>query len=67
MAALSTEHDYRVCDDDDCPRFPCRVYKEGWADGHAAGSASGYASGYSDGYSEGEADGYTAGVASADG
>jgi len=49
------EHDYRRCQDDDCPRFICQVYKEGYQDGHAAGSASGYAAGYEAGYADGAA------------
>lgn len=53
-------HDYRECfyhsqgdrhrAAEDCPRFPCRLYREGhehgYADGHQAGYAEGYAAGY---------------------
>ncbi len=28
------------CDDRDCPRFPCVMFKRGFADGHGAGSAA---------------------------
>jgi hypothetical protein len=35
-AATGNAHEYTACDDDDCPRFLCRVYKEGLADGIAA-------------------------------
>lgn len=58
-------HDYQTCDDDDCPRFPCRVYKEGFANGRAVGYAEGYGAGYVGGYSEGYQEGFTAGVSSA--
>jgi flagellar biosynthesis/type III secretory pathway protein FliH len=51
------EHRYQTCDDEYCDRFPCRVYKEGYAAGHGAGSAAGYAAGRADGYSEGYSDG----------
>ena len=57
------EHDYRRCQDDDCPRFICQVYKEGYQDGHAAGSASGYAAGYEAGYASGREAGYRQGYA----
>jgi flagellar biosynthesis/type III secretory pathway protein FliH len=55
-----TAHRYQACQDEDCERFPCRVYREGYAAGHAIG----YAAGHADGYAEGHADGYTAGAAS---
>jgi hypothetical protein len=66
------DHPYNACPDDDCPRFPCRVYKEGmtngyayagicapsgYPDGYAAGYGAGFAAGYSAGYSAGAADG----------
>ncbi len=51
------DHDYTRCDDTDCPRFPCRVYREGWRDGwdrgHAEGEAEGYARGYATGFPDG--------------
>jgi hypothetical protein len=40
---------YSDCPDADCPRFPCRVWREGYAAGYAAGAADGYAQGVSDG------------------
>ena len=47
------EHRYQLCRDDDCDRFPCRVYKEGWRDGwpygYEAGNAAGYAAGFNAG------------------
>jgi hypothetical protein len=54
LPALKAEHDYQVCADPDCPRFACRVYKDGYAAGHADGSAAGYGEGYAEGYATGE-------------
>jgi hypothetical protein len=54
---MRDEHDYRTCEDRDCERFPCRVYKEGHADGFDDGHAAGYATGYAEGYGEGFAAG----------
>jgi len=69
-APSSGNHHYRECfhasQEDrhhaaqDCPRFPCRVYREGFADGHGAGYAAGEAAGYAQGYNAG----YAAGAAS---
>jgi hypothetical protein len=53
MAVTDTEHDYSTCRDEDCPRFPCRVYKEGAEAGYDAGFAAGYGEGYADGFAEG--------------
>jgi flagellar biosynthesis/type III secretory pathway protein FliH len=52
-----TQHEYALCQDEDCPRFPCRVYKEGWQAGYVTGRAVGYAEGYEAGYADGYADG----------
>jgi flagellar biosynthesis/type III secretory pathway protein FliH len=50
-----------------CPRFPCRVYREGHehgqADGYAKGHAAGYAEGYAKGHTGGYAKGYPDGIA----
>lgn len=58
-------HDYETCRDQDCERFPCRVYREGLDrgrdEGHAAGYADGYGEGLSDGYEKGYGDGAAAG------
>jgi hypothetical protein len=54
-------HEYASCDDDDCQRFPCRVYKEGREAGRVEGFALGYAAGYPKGYNDGYAAGYAAG------
>lgn len=69
MAGASREeHDYRRCNDGGCPRFPCRVWKEAYAEGRRfgfdEGYEEGYAKGYADGYDAGYAAGYTAGAAS---
>jgi hypothetical protein len=46
-------HRYQSCKDEHCERFPCRVYREGFADGHAAGYSTGYADGYAQGFPDG--------------
>jgi hypothetical protein len=56
LPALKAEHDYQTCRDPDCPRYPCKVYKEGFDAGQAAGYASGYGDGFADGYSAGSSD-----------
>jgi hypothetical protein len=33
------EHRYQTCRDEDCQRFACRVYREGFDDGFATGQA----------------------------
>jgi essential protein Yae1 len=48
-------HEYAACEDDDCPRFQCRVYKEGRSDGIAEGRQLGYDEGYAIGFPEGMA------------
>jgi flagellar biosynthesis/type III secretory pathway protein FliH len=68
--AAEDRHDYREClqnsQDErrlapqECPRFPCRVYREGYDHGYAAGQASGYAAGRADGYADGFSDGMAA-------
>ena len=51
--------DYRDCNDEDCPRFPCRLYREGWRDcwpvAFDAGVDEGYSKGYADGFPDGMA------------
>jgi hypothetical protein len=42
-------HEYAACEDDDCPRFQCRVYKEGRSDGRTEGWTAGYAIGFPEG------------------
>jgi hypothetical protein len=60
-----TQHDYRRCRDDDCQRFACRIYKEGYRDGYDAGQALGYAEGYAAGEAAGYQAGYDASAATA--
>jgi len=47
--ATGNAHEYASCDDDDCSRFQCRVYKEGLANGTEVGRQLGYAEGFPDG------------------
>jgi hypothetical protein len=51
--ALGQQHDYQTCHDPDCPRFACKVYREGYADGRTDGVAEGYIDGYCDGAADG--------------
>jgi hypothetical protein len=70
-------HDYRECFYDSqpdrgrpaqvCPRFPCRVYREGYQHGRDDGQATGYAAGYAAGYGKGHDDGYAQGYADGSG
>jgi hypothetical protein len=59
-----TQHRYQTCRDEDCQRYACRIYREGFRDGYGAGHGAGYAEGHATGYEEGHADGYAAGAAS---
>jgi hypothetical protein len=59
LPGIRSEHRYQTCRDEDCDRFPCRVYKEGYAAGHGAGFGAGYAEGRADGYADGYGDGYS--------
>jgi hypothetical protein len=58
--ATTQEHRYATCRDEDCQRFACRVWREGFREGYGAGHAAGFAQGQAVGYSEG----YAAGAAS---
>ncbi len=64
--ASADRHDYRRCADENCPRFPCQVFKEGfgagWAAGHASGYAEGFQAGYGDGYEAGYKQGFSDGI-----
>lgn len=53
QARTGTAHEYTSCRDDDCSKFPCRVYKEGCADGQVLGYQIGYADGNASGYGAG--------------
>jgi hypothetical protein len=63
LSEVRREHRYQLCRDEDCQRFACRVWREGYAKGLEDGYSVGYASGYSAGYGAG----YAAGAASTDG
>jgi hypothetical protein len=54
-AVRNSEHLAEDCNDDSCPRFPCRMYH--------AGYEAGYRSGFADGWGDGEAAGFSAGYA----
>ena len=56
-------HDYRDCPDPACPRFPCRVYREGKGAGYMAGYLDGEVAGYAAGFSAGMASAVGAGAA----
>jgi len=53
QAGDGQEHRYQLCKDENCDRFPCRVYKEGYRNGHQDGYAEGTASGYAAGFEDG--------------
>jgi len=55
------DHLAEQCEDESCPRLPCRMFKDGYRKGYDRG----YADGYRDGYSAGFAAGYAAGLAAA--
>ena len=67
-ATTGNAHEPAACNDDDCPRYGCKMYKEGYGngygDGHGAGYGSGRAQGHAEGHAEGYAEGYAAGAAS---
>lgn len=56
-ARTAEDHRYDRCTDDDCPRFPCQVWKQGEAAGYQRGNAEGRAEGFAEGYAEGVARG----------
>ena len=60
VTSADGRHDYQRCTDENCPRFPCQVYKEGLGDGRRRGFGEGRAQGYEDGYKQGFADGIEA-------
>lgn len=49
------------CRDADCPRPPCRWYREGREDGYLDGYERGHERGYEQGYDTGFSNGYSAG------
>ena len=59
----NNDHLAETCEDELCPRLPCRMFKDGYRKGYDRGYEDGYAAGYRDGYSAGFAAGYSAGYA----
>jgi hypothetical protein len=58
-----TQHRYQTCRDEDCQRYACCIYREGYDNGyagHAAGETKGHAAGHAEGWNAG----YAAGAAS---
>jgi hypothetical protein len=58
-----TQHRYQTCRDEDCQRYACRIYREGYDNGYA-GHAAGETKGHTAGHAEGWNAGYAAGAAS---
>lgn len=64
----AANHDYRECFQksagsrfsapQDCPRYPCRIYREGHTNGLEVGRQLGHAAGYGEGYTAGHHAGY---------
>jgi len=63
----SNDHLAETCEDELCPRLPCRMFKDGYRKGYDRGYADGYRDGYSAGYAAGWSAGFTAGMAAATG
>jgi hypothetical protein len=40
MGLIYVEHRYQTCRDEDCQRYACRVYREGYANGYADATAA---------------------------
>ena len=57
LTGVRTEHRYQTCRNEDCERFPCRVYREGFRDGREVGAAEGHTQGHAEGYAAGTASG----------
>jgi hypothetical protein len=69
VLGVRAQHRYQTCRDEDCQRYACRIYREGYSHGKAAGEAEGHAAGLAEGYSKGHTagygEGYLAGMAAA--
>ena len=59
-----TQHRYQTCRDEDCQRYACRIYREGYDNGYGAGHAAGETNGHAAGHAEGWNAVYAAGAAS---
>lgn len=64
LASVRNPHLAEDCDDEFCPRLPCRMFKEGYSRGYEKGYDDGYAVGYGAGFAAGYADGYSEGASS---
>jgi flagellar biosynthesis/type III secretory pathway protein FliH len=53
LSGQQSEHRYQTCRDEDCQRFACRIYREGFENGYETGYDVGYSKGYSAGYAAG--------------
>ena len=62
-ATRNADHLAEDCRDDNCPRFPCRIWRQGYVAGFRIGYQQGYAEGYAQGYEAGYAAGFAAGQA----
>jgi hypothetical protein len=63
----TAQHLAERCRDDDCPRLPCRMWKDGYQRGAEDAAATAYASGFAAGAAQGYAQGYSDGAASESG
>ncbi len=63
----SNDHLAEQCEDELCPRLPCRMFHAGQRKGYDRGYSDGYRDGYSAGYANGWAAGFAAGLAAAGG
>jgi len=66
-ATRQPEHLAEQCEDEDCPRLPCQMFKAGYRKGYDRGYSAGYRDGYSAGYANGYAAGFAAGMSAAGG
>ena len=58
------QHLAESCQDEDCTRLPCRMYKQGYRAGYERGHREGWDQGYAAGHSAGYSAGHSAGAAS---
>ncbi len=61
----SNDHLAEQCEDELCPRLPCRMFKAGYRKGYDRGYSDGYRDGYSAGWAAGFTAGFAAGLAAA--
>jgi hypothetical protein len=54
MPARSAEREHLAedCTDDDCPRYPCVIWRKAYAAGYRQGCQDGYAEGYAEGFAQ---------------